>query len=297
MQTSFILRFMDSLRDRVTKQLPAADCLRLLPAYRLLPKQAGDFAADRPEHVDYLRNWLDNARRSQYDLGVATYEFSVRCVEPEEMIRFMKLGLNSVRWAANALLYFYGVRSYNADVRARELGRLVVKNTLPRAWSAYAAGGYGDFNLNRIHYCCTAAQFEAYGEGEKVIAQGLRMTRARIAQRIRAQVQANPNTAIRCYLTGKPLTRLRRHQWSQMTWRFGYTTLFDVLEQLVDDHQGYTNLDGDKQQQLVGDFYHLCVHFNDLMEQYLVHALGRDFLLPRVAPINPSLTPALANAA
>lgn len=297
MDIPFCIRFLGALRQRLTEQLPAADCLRLMPEYQALPRLRQNCAAPLPDEAEFVRNSLLRARALEGVVSNAVFLFDVMCVEPEHLIMVMRQGVGSIRHSVNALLYLYGIRSLNSQLIQRELGRLVVKNTFPRSWSAYAAGGYGDFATYRVDYCFSAADYDTYGEGAKVIAQGLRRTRAHHAQRIRAQVQANPNTAIRG-LDGQPLTRLRRHQWSQMTWRFGYTTLFDVLAHVVEhDHFQYTDLDGGQQQQAVADLAAIVQHFNDLMELYVTRALGPDVLLPAVKAVQPTVTPALASAA
>lgn len=45
---------------------------------------------------------------------------------------------------------------------------------------------------------------------------------------MREQVQANPTQAIRTS-AGEPVQRFTPAQWEQLTWRLGYTTIFDVL--------------------------------------------------------------------
>jgi hypothetical protein len=60
----------------------------------------------------------------------------------------------------------------------------------------------------------------------------LRTTRKMKAQWTRAQVQTNPNTAIRSQKTGRPLDKWTSAHWQQITWRLGYTTIFDLLGRL-----------------------------------------------------------------
>jgi hypothetical protein len=52
------------------------------------------------------------------------------------------------------------------------------------------------------------------------------------AKAIRQQVQANGATAIRSARTGKVLEKWQPQHWQQVTWRLGYTTLFDLLSRL-----------------------------------------------------------------
>jgi hypothetical protein len=60
----------------------------------------------------------------------------------------------------------------------------------------------------------------------------LRTTRKMKAQWTRQQVQANPNTALRSQKTGKVLDKWTASHWQQITWRLGYTTVFDLLGRL-----------------------------------------------------------------
>jgi hypothetical protein len=45
-------------------------------------------------------------------------------------------------------------------------------------------------------------------------------------------VQANAATAIRSSRTGEVLQKFAPQHWQQLTWRMGYTTLFDLLARL-----------------------------------------------------------------
>src|SRR5690606_11623027 len=60
----------------------------------------------------------------------------------------------------------------------------------------------------------------------------LKTTRRMKAKSVRQQVQANPNTAIRSSRTGEVLQKFGPQHWQQLTWRMGYTTLFDLLARL-----------------------------------------------------------------
>ena len=50
-----------------------------------------------------------------------------------------------------------------------------------------------------------------------------------IAQGERQAVQNNPDTALRSARTGDVLQKFSQDHWNQLTWRFGYTTYFDLL--------------------------------------------------------------------
>ncbi|RZJ62406.1 MAG: hypothetical protein EOO58_00595, partial [Hymenobacter sp.] len=69
-------------------------------------------------------------------------------------------------------------------------------------------------------------------DAQAQIGQFLRTTRKQKAIATRQQVQANPNTAIRSQKTGRPLDKWTATHWQQVTWRLGYTTIFDLLGRL-----------------------------------------------------------------
>jgi len=134
-----------------------------------------------------------------------------------------------------AFLYTTGVRSNNPSLIRREVGRLVVRNAYPRPVSFYAAGSYGDFSIHRLPLAGYKAGLHIAGkeiEAQAQIGQFLRTTRKMKAQWTRQQVQSNPNTAIRSQKTGKPLDKWTAAHWQQITWRLGYTTIFDLLGRL-----------------------------------------------------------------
>ena len=49
-----------------------------------------------------------------------------------------------------AFLYTLNIKTNNAEVARREVGRLVVRNAYPRAIGYYAAGAYQDFSIHRL---------------------------------------------------------------------------------------------------------------------------------------------------
>ncbi|UOQ76248.1 hypothetical protein MUN84_16925 [Hymenobacter sp. 5516J-16] len=134
-----------------------------------------------------------------------------------------------------AFLYTAGVRSSNPSLIRREVGRLVVRNAYPRPISFYAAGAYGDFSIHRLPLAGYKAGLHIAGkeiDAQAQIGQFLRTTRKLKAQATRQQVQANPNTALRSQKTGKVLDKWTAAHWQQITWRLGYTTIFDLLGRL-----------------------------------------------------------------
>ncbi|MBB4600690.1 hypothetical protein HNQ93_001949 [Hymenobacter luteus] len=134
-----------------------------------------------------------------------------------------------------AFLYTAGVRSNNPSLIRREVGRLVVRNAYPRPISFYAAGAYGDFSIHRLPLAGYKAGLHIASkeiDAQAQIGQFLRTTRKLKAQATRQQVQANPNTALRSQKTGKVLDKWTAAHWQQITWRLGYTTIFDLLGRL-----------------------------------------------------------------
>jgi hypothetical protein len=138
----------------------------------------------------------------------------------------------SVFASLQAFLYTTGVRSNNAVLNRREASRMVVKNAYPRPASFYAAGAYGDVSAHRLPlqgYTSGLHVASAEITAQREVALLLLRTRKAHAQRVRLEVQENPNTAIRSQETGKPLTKWTAAHWQQITWRLGYTTVFDLL--------------------------------------------------------------------
>jgi len=134
-----------------------------------------------------------------------------------------------------AFLYTRGIKSSNEALILREAGRLVVKNAYPQAMAFYASGHYDDFNINRLPLAHYKPGLQIAGkelEAQAQIGQFLRTTRRMKAKAVRQQVQANPETAIRSSKTGDLLQKFGPQHWQQLTWRVGYTSLFDLFGRL-----------------------------------------------------------------
>ncbi|MGV3540912.1 MAG: hypothetical protein ACO1OQ_13945 [Rufibacter sp.] len=141
----------------------------------------------------------------------------------------------SVFAGLQGFLYTLGIRSNQEAVLRREAGRLVVKNAYPRAIGFYAAGPYNDFSIHRLPLAGYKPSLQMPGkeiEAQAQIGQFLRTTRKLTATTIRNQVQSNVATAIRSNKTGQVLDKWSAQHWQQITWRMGYTTLFDLLGRL-----------------------------------------------------------------
>lgn len=180
-----------------------------------------------------------------------------------------------------AFLYTTGVRSNNGQLIRREVGRLVVKNAYPRPVSFYAAGAYGDFSIHRLPLAGYKAGLHIASkeiDAQAQIGQFLRTTRKMKAQWTRAQVQANPNTAIRSQKTGLPLDKWTTAHWQQITWRLGYTTIFDLLGRLrisqsSREIERYVEADIDFKL-FHTSLLNLVSYLNGVHETYVAKALG-----------------------
>ncbi|MBX0332801.1 hypothetical protein K3G39_06090 [Pontibacter sp. HSC-14F20] len=134
-----------------------------------------------------------------------------------------------------AFLHTRQIKTSNESLVMREAGRLIVKNAYPQAMSFYASGHYDDFRINRLPLAHYKPGLQIAGkelEAQSQIGQFLKTTRRMKARSVRQQVQANPNTAIRSSRTGEVLQKFGPQHWQQLTWRMGYTTLFDLLARL-----------------------------------------------------------------
>ncbi|MDO6390029.1 hypothetical protein Q4E40_07825 [Pontibacter sp. BT731] len=134
-----------------------------------------------------------------------------------------------------AFLHTRQIKTSNESLVMREAGRLIVKNAYPQAMSFYASGHFDDFRINRLPLAHYKPGLQIAGkelEAQSQIGQFLKTTRRMKAKSVRQQVQANLNTAIRSSRTGEVLQKFGPQHWQQLTWRMGYTTLFDLLARL-----------------------------------------------------------------
>ncbi len=180
-----------------------------------------------------------------------------------------------------AALHTRGIKSRNAAVVAREVGRLVVRGAYPRTVGYYAAGHYSDFSVQRLPLAAYKPGLGLAGkdiEAQAQIGQFLRTTRRLKAAAVRQQVQANPNTAIRSARTGQPLDKWKPLHWQQITWRLGYTTIFDLLGRL---RISATSREIERYVEAEIDYKHfheslltIVRYLNGLHETYVAQALG-----------------------
>ncbi|QCR24612.1 hypothetical protein [Pontibacter sp. SGAir0037] len=180
-----------------------------------------------------------------------------------------------------AFLHTRGVQSNNEALVLREVGRLVVKNAYPQAVSFYASGHYGDFNLHRLPLAHYKPSLQIAGkelEAQAQIGQFLRTTRRLKAKALRQQVQANPATAIRSSRTGEVLQKFGPQHWQQLTWRIGYTTLFDLLGRLRISNS-HREIERFVQADIDFKLFHeslleIVSYLNGIHESYVAQAMG-----------------------
>jgi len=140
----------------------------------------------------------------------------------------------SVFAGADALLAGLGIEqvALSRSVVLRELGRLVVKQALPSSLSYYAAGGVGSFSMHRL----PLAQYPAFLHidnsniaSEATLSAALKQARYRKANYWRTLAQRDASLAIRDQDTGEVVQHFGPQHWQQLTWRLGYTTVFDLV--------------------------------------------------------------------
>ncbi|GAC1367971.1 MAG: hypothetical protein NVSMB30_03480 [Hymenobacter sp.] len=276
------------------KSIPAQVCLNYFFAinYHI---QENDDLLDGLQNLPFFRS--HSAELNEADVATLTKllhtswstEYALRATAELGDENFLR---NALHWTfpqayhailsgLQAFLYTTGVRSNNGQLIRREVGRLVVKNAYPRPVSFYAAGAYGDFSIHRLPLAGYKAGLHIASkeiDAQAQIGQFLRTTRKMKAQWTRSQVQANPNTAIRSQKTGRPLDKWTAAHWQQITWRLGYTTLFDLLgrlriSQTSREIERYVEADID-----FGLFHasllNIVSYLNGIHETYVAKALG-----------------------
>lgn len=195
-----------------------------------------------------------------------------------------------------AFLHTRGIRSRNTAVVAREVGRLVVRGAYPRAVGYYAAGHYPDFTTHRLPLGAYKPGLSLPGkdiEAQAQIGQFLRTTRRLKATSVRQQVQANPELALRSARTGEILDKWKPQHWQQITWRLGYTTVFDLLGRL---RISATSREIERYVEADIDFRHfhealldIVRYLNGLHESYVAKALGLAKYREVIATLPPHL--------
>ncbi|RDV17131.1 hypothetical protein DXT99_01035 [Pontibacter diazotrophicus] len=180
-----------------------------------------------------------------------------------------------------AFLRTRGVSSNHEALILREAGRLVVKNAYSRAIGFYASGHYEDFNINRLPLAHYKPGLQIAGkelEAQAQIGQFLRTTRRQKAKTVRQQVQANPATAIRSSRTNEVLQKFGPQHWQQLTWRVGYTTIFDLMARLRIS-SSHREIERFVQADIDFKLFHeslleIVSYLNGIHESYVAQAMG-----------------------
>ncbi|KAA9332496.1 hypothetical protein F0P96_12780 [Hymenobacter busanensis] len=268
------LNYFFALSYHIREADDAAGGLQHLPFFRA--HQAELTEADQAAVEKMLLNcWsTEYALRATAELGNEDYlRHALHWTFPQ--------AYHAVTAGLQAFLYTAGVRTNNPSLIRREVGRLVVRNAYPRPVSFYAAGSYGDFSIHRLPLAGYKAGLQIAGkaiDAQAQIGQFLRTTRKQKAAAVRQQVQANPNTALRSQKTGKLLDKWTAQHWQQITWRLGYTTIFDLLgrlriSQTSREIERYVEADID-----FNLFHHslldIVSYLNGIHETYVAKALG-----------------------
>ncbi|MCC3158717.1 hypothetical protein LJ737_15840 [Hymenobacter sp. 15J16-1T3B] len=222
------LNYFFALSYHIREADDATGGLQHLPFFRA--HQAELTEADRAAVEKYLHScWsTEYALRATADLGDDDYlRNALHWTFPQ--------AYHAIMAGLQAFLHTAGVRTNNPALIRREVGRLVVRNAYPRPVAFYAAGSYGDFSIHRLPLAGYKAGLQIASkaiDAQAQIGQFLRTTRKQKAVSVRQQLQANPSTAIRSQKTGQPLEKWTAQHWQQITWRLGYTTIFDLLGRL-----------------------------------------------------------------
>ncbi|MBJ6116869.1 hypothetical protein JAO76_01615 [Pontibacter sp. BT310] len=199
---------------------------------------------------------------------------------------------NALHWTFPQAYYtvFAGLQAFmrtcgintNSDALVlREAGRLVVKNAYPHAISFYASGHFDDFNVHRLPLAHYKPGLQIAGkelEAQAQIGQFLRTTRRMKAKAVRQFVQGNTNTAIRSGKTGEILQKFGPQHWQQLTWRIGYTTLFDLMARLRIS-SSHREIERFVQAEIDFKLFHeslleIVSYLNGIHEAYIAQALG-----------------------
>ncbi|WP_286130389.1 hypothetical protein [Solirubrum puertoriconensis] len=268
------LNYFFALSYHIREADDATGGLQHLPFFRAHQAELTD--ADRAQVEKYLHScWsTEYALRATADLGDEDYlRNALHWTFPQ--------AYHAVMAGLQAFLHTAGVRTNNPSLIRREVGRLVVRNAYPRPVSFYAAGSYGDFSIHRLPLAGYKAGLQIASkaiDAQAQIGQFLRTTRKQKAVAVRQQVQGNPTTAIRSQKTGQPLEKWNAQHWQQITWRLGYTTIFDLLgrlriSQTSREIERYVESDID-----FGLFHHslldIVSYLNGVHETYVAKALG-----------------------
>ncbi|MCC9138061.1 hypothetical protein ACFSKU_03385 [Pontibacter silvestris] len=232
------------------------------------------------QDVEAVKRLLLNCWSTEYALR-ATAELGDEAYMRNALHWTFPQAFYTVFASLQAFLYTRGVNSNNEALILREAGRLVVKNAYPQAVGFYAAGHYDDFNIRRLPLAHYKPSLQIAGkelEAQAQIGQFLRTTRRQKAKVIRQQVQANPVTAIRSSRNNEVLQKFGPQHWQQITWRLGYTTIFDLMARLRIS-SSHREIERFVQAEIDFKLFHeslleIVSYLNNTHESYVAQAMG-----------------------
>lgn len=180
-------------------------------------------------------------------------------------------------------LHTMGITGNQTELVRREIGRMVVKGVYSEPIAFYAAGHYGQFTVHRLplaKYKPSLGLASEELEAQAQIGQFLRTTRKLRANAIRQVNQRNPSTAIRSIRTGEILQKFNQGHWNQLTWRFGYTSFFDLLSRLRIS-ESHREIERFVEAEIDFTLFHqslvnIVSYLNCIHESYIVRAIGLD---------------------
>ena len=192
----------------------------------------------------------------------------------------------SVQESLLAMLRLHGITTRQPERIIAEGGKLVAKGAYPQAVSFYAAGHPHRPRMRRLPYGRLNPGLQLLAnepEAQRQIGQFLRTTHRQRAQQVRRAVQANEQLALRSARTGDVLKRFDDQHWQQLSWRIGYTTVFDLLARLRIS-PGHREIERFIEADIDVALFHesllgIVEYLNYVHEAYVVWAFGTDVYL------------------
>ena len=187
----------------------------------------------------------------------------------------------SVQESLLATLRLHGITTRQPERVTAEGGKLIAAGAYPQVVSFYAAGHPHRPRMRRLPFGRLNPSLQPVAndaEAQRQIGQFLRTTHRQRAQQVRQQVQSNEQWALRSERTGKILQRFDDRHWQQLSWRIGYTSIFDLLARLRIS-PGHREIERFIEADIDIALFHesllgLVDYLNFVHEAYVVKALG-----------------------
>jgi hypothetical protein len=135
----------------------------------------------------------------------------------------LRLAATSVEQGLRGLLVGIGCPNMALPKVLAEAGRLVVRNAFPRPLACYAAGAVGDMAVHRLPLAHYEASLHIASEdiaAQTMLHRALRQARTRHAINERNALPVG---------AGQSQTNWTKEQWQQLTWKLGYTSVFNLV--------------------------------------------------------------------